>query len=433
MTFEEVLTQTVAMLQRLGRVSYRTLKRQFDLDDAYLEDLKDAILYTYPTVIDDVGRGLIWPSDVETPPGQAPSSSRPVPQPVPQTGDPPPPEASPRELHFPDAERRQLTVLFCDLVDSTRLASQLDPEDYREVVRAYQTACAEVIQHYSGYIAQYLGDGLLVYFGYPQAHEDEAQRAVRAGLEMVEALQTLQPRLDAQYGIRLAIRVGIHTGVVVVGEMGGSGRQEQLALGDTPNIAARLQGLATPDTVVISAATSRLVEGFFTWQALGAQDLKGVSQPLMVYRVLRASEAQTRLDVATPRGLTPLVGRDEEVALVQRRWTQATTGMGQVVLISGEAGIGKSRLVQVLKDHVAAEPHARIEWRGSPHHQQSALYPIIDHLRRLLRWHQGDPPTEQLHRLEATLITSGMELPEAVPLVAALLSLPSPHRTRPSP
>jgi AAA ATPase domain len=208
--------------------------------------------------------------------------------------------------------------------------------------------------------------------------------------------------------------------------MGGSGRQEQLALGDTPNIAARLQGLAAPDTVVISAATARLVEGFFTWQPLGAQDLKGVSQPLLVYRVLHASAAQTRLDVATPRGLTPLVGRDEEVALVQRRWDQAKTGMGQVVLLSGEAGIGKSRLVQVLKDHVAAEPHARMEWRGSPDHQQSAIYPVIDSLYRLLRWHPDTPPSEKLHRLEATLAASGLELSKAVPLVAALLSLPLP-------
>jgi class 3 adenylate cyclase len=425
-TFDEILEQALEMLQRRGRVSYRALKRQFDLDDDYLEDLKEAILYACPTVIDDAGRGLIWPSEVDTPPGFPPSSSWPAPQAVPQESYHPPPEALPRDLHSPDAERRQLTVLFCDLVDSTRLATQLDPEDYREVVRAYQTACAEVIQRYSGHIAQYLGDGLLVYFGYPQAHEDEAQRAVRTGLAMVEALRALQPRLDAQYGIRLAIRVGIHTGVVVVGEMGGRGRQEQLALGDTPNIAARLQGLATPDTVVISAATSRLVEGFFTCQALGAQDLKGVSQPLLVYRVVHASAAQTRLDVATPRGLTPLVGRDEEVALVQRRWDQAKTGMGQVVLISGEAGLGKSRLVQVLKDHVAAEPHARIEWRGSLHHQQSALYPVIDHLHRLLRWHPEDPLAEKLHRLEAALTASGMELSEAVPLVAALLSLPLP-------
>jgi class 3 adenylate cyclase len=209
------------------------------------------------------------------------------------------------ELHSPDAERRQLTVLFCDLVDSTRLASELDPEDYREVVRAYQTACAEVIERYSGHIAQYLGDGLLIYFGYQQAHEDEAQRAVRTGLEMVEAVRALQPHLDAQYGIRLAVRVGIHTGVVVVGEMGGGRRQEQLALGDTPNIAARLQGLATPDTVVISASTSRLVEGFFTCQAMGAQDLKGVSEPLLVYRVLHASAAQTRGSTSPYREVAP--------------------------------------------------------------------------------------------------------------------------------
>jgi class 3 adenylate cyclase/tetratricopeptide (TPR) repeat protein len=425
MTFEEILDQAIAMLQRRGRVSYRALQRQFQLDDAYLQDLTAEIVEVLQLAVDQDNTMLVWMG--------GPSAPAPV---SPLTSSTPPPDIqephltprvpAPDVQHAPEAERRQLTVLFCDLVDSTRLASQLDPEDYREVVRAYQTACAEVIQRYSGHIAQYLGDGLLVYFGYPQAHEDEAQLAVRTGLEMVEALRALQPRLDAHYGIRLAIRVGIHTGVVVVGEMGGSGRQEQLALGDTPNIAARLQGLATPDAVVISAATARLVEGFFTWQALGAQDLKGVPQPLMVYRVLHASAAQTRLDVATPRGLTPLVGRDEEVALVQRRWAQATTGMGQVVLLSGEAGIGKSRLVQVLKDHVATAPHARIEWRGSPHHQQSALYPIIDHLHRLLQWLPDDPPAEKLHRLEATLTASGMALPEAVPLLAALLSLPLP-------
>jgi class 3 adenylate cyclase/tetratricopeptide (TPR) repeat protein len=418
MTFEDILDQALAMLQRRGRVTYGTLQRQFALDDAALADLKDALLYAHLQVVDDQGRGLRWTGDVGvTPPispAPQPDSSRTL------------PDAPPAVPHPSEAERRQLTVLFCDLVDSTRLANQLDPEDYREVVRAYQAACAEVIQRYSGHIAQYLGDGLLVYFGYPQAHEDEAQRAVRTGLEMVEAMRALQPRLEAQHGLRLAIRVGIHTGVVVVGEMGGSGRPEQLALGDTPNIAARLQGLASTDTVVISAATLRLVEGFFTCQALGAQDLKGISQPLMVYRVLHASAAQTRLDVATPRGLTPLVGRGEEVALVQRRWDQAKTGMGQVVLIGGEAGIGKSRLVQVLKDQAAAEPHARIEWRGAPHHQQSALYPVIEHLHRLLRWHPDTPPAETLHRLEAALTAAGMELSKAVPLVAALLSLPLP-------
>ena len=417
-----VLDQVVDLVRQRKRITYRLLQRQFALDEATLEDLKAELFFAHPQIADVDGRGLIWMGEADVTPAPAPTpahAASPVPQPLQQVTFPTPPQTA-------EAERRQLTVLFCDLVDSTRLASQLDPEDYREVVRAYQTACAEVIQRSSGHIAQYLGDGLLVYFGYPQAHEDEAQRAVRTGLEMVEALRALQPRLDAQYGIRLAIRVGIHTGVVVVGEMGGSGRQEQLALGDTPNIAARLQGLAIPDTVVISAATARLVEGFFTCQALGPQDLKGVSQPLLVYRVLHTNAAQTRLDVATPRGLTPLVGRDEEVALVQRRWDQAKTGMGQVVVISGEAGIGKSRLVQVLKDRVAAEPHARIEWRGSLDHQQSALYPIIDHLHRLLRWHPDTPPSEKLHTLETTLSASDMELPKAVPLVAALLSLPLP-------
>ncbi len=317
-------------------------------------------------------------------------------------------------------------MLFCDLVDSTTLAGQLDPEDLREVVRAYQQLCAEVIQRFDGHIAQYLGDGLLVYFGYPQAHEDDAQRAVRTGLGIVEALHTLNNRLMQGQGVRLAVRMGMHTGLVVVGAMGGGGRQEQLALGETPNIAARLQSLARPDTVVISEATAHLIHGYFVCQPLGAQALRGVSQPLLVYQVLQESGAQTRLDVVTSRGLTPLVGRDEEVALVHRRWEQATSGLGQVVLISGEAGIGKSRLVQVLKDAVAAEPHTRIEWRSSPYHQHSALYPVIDHLHRLLQWQSDDSPPERLRTLEATLAASSLALSEAVPLLAALLSLPLP-------
>ena len=414
MTFNEVLSQTIAMLHQHGRVSYRALMRQFALDEAYLEDLKDALLYAYPQVVDD-GRGLVWSGDATTSPAlQSPA------QPPAQATTPPAPSPP------PEAERRQLTVLFCDLVDSTRLASQLDPEDLREVVRAYQDTCATVIARFDGHIAQYLGDGLLIYFGYPLAHEDAAQRAVRAGLGMVEALAPLNTRLEQAHGVRLAIRLGIHTGLVVVGEVGSGARQEQLALGETPNLAARLQGLATPDTVVISAATAHLIHGYFVCQPLGAPVLKGLPQSLQVYQVLHESGAQTRLDVVTPRGLTPLVGRDEEVGLLQRRWDQATTGLGQVVLLSGEAGIGKSRLVQVLKEHVAVMPHTRIEWRGSPYHQQSALYPVIDHLQRLLRGHHDAPPAEQLHTLEAALSASGVALSETVPLLAALLSLPLP-------
>jgi TOMM system kinase/cyclase fusion protein len=330
-----------------------------------------------------------------------------------------------------DAERRQLTVLFCDLVDSTVLASQLDPEEWREVVRAYQTACAEVIQRFEGHIAQYLGDGLLVYFGYPQAHEDDPQRAVHAGLGMLEAMGTLNARLEQGRGVRLAMRMGVHTGLVVVGDVGGGGRHERLALGDTPNIAARLQELAAPNTVAISDATYRLVRGYFTAEVLGPQTLKGVASPVQVYRVLGASGAQSRLDVAAPRGLTPLVGRESEVRLLLERWAQVTEGNGQVVVLSGEAGIGKSRLVQVMKEHLAREPHTRLEWRGSPYHQLSPLYPVIAHLHYLLRWRQDEASDEKLRKLEATLDESGVSLPEVVPLLAALLSLPLPDRYLP--
>ena len=431
MTFEELLDQAIVLLQRRGRLTYRALKRQFNIDDDYLEDLKAELIQGQRLAVDEDGAVLVWTGGTDV----SPRTTLPTPQPgtPPGTADVqltptlPVPAAPPS----PDAERRQLTVLFCDLVDSTVLASQLDPEDLRAVVRAYQATCAEVIQRFDGHIAQYLGDGLLVYFGYPQAHEDEVQRAVRSGLGMVEAVGTLNTRLEREYGVRLAVRLGIHTGLVVVGEVGSGGRQEQLALGETPNIAARLQGLAAPDTVVISAATAHLIHGYFVCQPLGAQALKGLTQPLQVYRVLQESGAQTRLDVATARGLTPLVGREEEVGLLHRRWDQAAAGTGQVVLLSGEAGIGKSRLVQVLKEHITSEPHTRIEWRGSPSHQQSALSPVIDHLQRLLRGHHDAPPAEQLRALEAALTASGVALSEAVPLLAALLSLPLPDSYAP--
>ena len=257
--------------------------------------------------------------------------------------------------------------MFCDLVDSTALSGHLDPEDLREVVRAYQATCTAVIQHFDGSIAQYLGDGLLVYFGYPQAHEDDAQRAVRAALGILEAMGALNTRLEHDKSIRLAVRLGIHTGLVVVGEMGGSGRQEQLALGETPNVAARLQGLAAPDTVAISEATSRLIQGYFACHDLGPHILRGLAAPVQVYRVLGESGVQSRLEVASARGLTPLVGRDSEVTLLLERWEHVKDGTGQVVLLSGEAGIGKSRLVQALKTR----------WRGNPIRGWSAVVPPI--------------------------------------------------------
>ena len=423
MTFEEILDQAIAMLQRRGRVTYRTLKLQFTLDDEQLAALKEELLYAHPHVVDDAGRGLVWTGDTDTPPESSLSPQPPVPSAI-QQGQRAPGALPPAARAAPQAERRQLTVMFCDLVDSTALSSQLDPEDLREVVRAYQASCAEVIQRFDGHTAQLLGDGLLVYFGYPQAHEDDAQRAVRTGLGIVEALGTLNTRLEQEQGLRLAVRVGMHTGLVVVGTMGGGDRQEQLALGETPNVAARVQGLAAPDTVVMSEATARLVQGYFTWQDLGPHALRGVAVPLQLYRVLQESDAQSRLDVAIVRGLTPLVGREAEVALLLERWDQVKDGLGQVLLLSGEAGIGKSRLVQVLKDRVAGESATRIEYRCLSYYQHSALYPVIAHLQRALAWREEDAPAEKLRKLEGALTPYPLPLAAVVPLFAVLLSIP---------
>ena len=426
MTFEEILDQVLAMLQRRGRVSYRTLMRQFALDEADLEDLKEAILFAHPQVVDEAGRGLVWSGDAGAVPLPAPAPPQPVDQPatpLPRPGQTAVPSPEP---YTPDAERRQLTVLFCDLVDSTVLASQLDPEELREVVRAYQDACAKVIARFEGHIAQYLGDGLLVYFGYPLAHEDDAQRAVRAGLGMIEAVGQLNTRLGQERGVQLAVRLGCHTGLVVVGEVGSGTRQEQLALGETPNLAARLQGLAAPNTLVISAATLQLLRGFFACQSLGTPLLKGFAQPLEVYQVLAESTARSRLDAAGSTGLTPLVGREQEVGLLRERWAQVKDGLGQVVLLSGEAGIGKSRLVQVLQEHVASEPQAWLTpCQCSPYYQNTALYPLIDLLERVaLRFEREESSEQKLRKLEGFLVQYGLPLAETVPLFAALLSLP---------
>src|SRR2546429_2365771 len=310
MTFDDILAQVLALLQREKRVSYRALKRRFDFDDDSLEDVKDELIYAKKLAVDEENRVLVWTGNVagttETP--------APPPQAIPSTpthATPSVAAASPVVTsHTPEAERRQLTVIFCDLVESTALSGQLDSEDWRDVVRAYQRVCTDVIQRYDGHVAQLLGDGLLVYFGYPRAHEDDAHRAIRTGLGILAAMGDLHTRLKQEKGIQLAVRVGIHTGLVVVGAMGGGSRQEQLALGETPNIAARIQGLAAPNTLAVSEATSRLVQGYFTCEALGEHTLRGVPQPLKVYRVLGASGVHSRLDIVSARGLTPLVGRE---------------------------------------------------------------------------------------------------------------------------
>ena len=329
----------------------------------------------------------------------------------------------------PGAERRQLTVMFCDLVGSTRLSAELDPEDLRGVVRAYQETCAEVIARFEGYIAQYLGDGLLVYFGYPLAHEDDAQRAVGAALGIREAMARLNTRLERDKRVRLAVRLGIHTGLTVVGEMGASPRQEPLALGETPNIAARLQELAEADSVMVSATTHRLIRARFACRELGVRALKGGSF-VHAYQVTGERQDQGRLD-ETADPLVPLVAREQELALLLERWEHVTEGLGQVVVLTGEPGIGKSRLLAELRKRAADTPHGRLEARCSPYYRHTPLYPVVELLQGVAQWAREDGADDRLGKLEAVLARHSMPLPEVVPLMASFLSLPLPDRYLP--
>jgi class 3 adenylate cyclase/predicted ATPase len=325
------------------------------------------------------------------------------------------------------AERRQLTVMFCDLVGSTALSEQLDPEDLREVMLAYRDVCAKVINRFEGYIAQFLGDGLLVYFGYPVAHEDDAHRAVRTGLGIVEAIRNLNPSLEKERGVKLAVRLGIHTGLVVAGDMAtGEQLQPKAVVGETPNVAARVQSLAETDSIVISQATHRLVQGYFECRSQGAHTLKGISKPVEVYQVISESSARTRLDVAAATGFTPLVGRENEWQSLISIWEQAKQGSGQVALLSGEAGIGKSRLVHKLKEQVAQESGVWLTpCQCLAHYQNSTFYPIIDLLERLvLGFERQDTSQQKLSKLEGWLVQYGFSLPETAPLFASLLSIP---------
>jgi class 3 adenylate cyclase/predicted ATPase len=501
MMFAELLDQALALLQRHGRVTYQTLRLQFQLDEARLAALRDQLLYAYPQVIDDAGRGLVWTAEWRAPDperrfhallpaviallrhegrvtyrtlkyvsvlddtsleevreelllkrlaieedgkvlrwtSEAQSLAHPA---APIAMLPPTSEAmtagtqrdEPVDAPEPtssalEAGRRQLTVMFCDLADSTTLAHQIDPEDLREVVRAYQTTAADIIHHCEGHIAQYLGDGLLIYFGWPVAHEDDARRAAHAGLGTVEAItETLNPRLGHEKGVQLTMRLGVHTGPVVVGAMGGGGRHENLATGETVNIAARLEGLAAPNTVVINQATARLVQEAFALEALGPQTLKGVVESMPVFRVVGRRDADHDDAAVRPDGTVFLVGRDEESGLLFRRWEQSKEGLGQAVLLSGEAGIGKSSLLGVLRAQVRQEGSPRITVRCSSLHRHSALYPVIRHMERLLGLQREDAPAVKLDKLEQGLRSSRLAMDEVVPLFAALLSVPLDDR-----
>jgi class 3 adenylate cyclase/predicted ATPase len=320
------------------------------------------------------------------------------------------------------AERRQITVMFSDLVGSTALSARMDPEDLREVISAYQKCVAEAVRRFGGFVAKYMGDGVLVYFGYPEAHEDDAERAVRAGLELIEAVVALETPASLQ------ARVGIATGLVVVGDLIGSGSaQEQAIVGETPNLAARLQGIAEPNTVIIAEATRRLLGNLFELKDLGARDLKGIAEPMRAWMTVRASTVESRFEALHASGLTALVGREEETELLLRRWSRAKRGEGQMVLLSGEAGIGKSRLTAALVESLAPEPHTRLRYFCSPQHADSAFYPIISQMTRAAGLTHDHGAKAKLDKLDALLAQSSTSVEDAA-LFAEMLSLPNDGR-----
>jgi len=522
--FQDVLRKTVKWLEQDKRIAYTAIKRQFSVDDNYLNDLKKAIIYTFPQSVEDDGHGLIWISEsklidsednngiiktarfhallpivmmvlqsekrvtysalkfifgiddellkvlckelifkkvVRDEQGEglvwignvqesrnslgitpnlinAPESNRLIandhqPIIVPdsnanerQNGNftiPGSPLTIPRL-----SERRNLTVMFCDIAGSTKLSGQLDPEDLREIIRAYQATAAKVIQHFESYIAQYLGDGLLVYFGWPQAHEDDTQRAVYSGLGIIDAIsKSLNAELEAEKGIRLDVRIGIHTGQVVVGEMCSQDRCDPIATGKTVNIAARIQGIAPLNSVVVSNTTAKLIKKTFDLKDLGFQTLKGVTEPVKVFRVKGAIEERYGIKNIHSSDEAPwLVGRDEEIGLLKRRWKQSKEGAGQVVFIAGEAGIGKSALVEGLYAQLAEQVSARITFRCSQYHRNSAFYPIISHIEHVFGFTRDDTMDMKVGKMERVIQKSGPPMQEAMPLLAELLSVDVP-------
>jgi class 3 adenylate cyclase/predicted ATPase len=397
-------------LRSLGLERYEVAFRENEIDETVLpsltaEDLKDlgvGIVGHRRKLLDAI-TALRTDATAKDPSGDAVSS---------------PPSATPEDR----AERRQVTVMFSDLVGSTALSARMDPEDLREVISAYQNCVAETVGRFGGFVAKYMGDGVLVYFGYPQAHEDDAEQAVRAGLDLVAAVTSLKTHTALQ------TRVGIGTGLVVVGDLIGSGAsQEQAIVGETPNLAARLQGVAEPNSVVIAEGTRRLLGNLFEFEDLGARDLKGIAEPVRAWAALRASSAEGRFEALHTVGLTALVGREEELELLLRRWSRAKRGEGQVVLLSGEAGIGKSRLTAALLERLSGEAPTRLRYFCSPQHADSAFHPIIGQMERAAGLAHDDTSQARLDKLDAVLAHTSTSAQDAA-LFAEMLSLPNDGR-----
>src|SRR6516165_5807405 len=402
----------VVWLRSLGLGKYEALFRENDIDETVLltltaEDLKELGVTSFGhrrKLLDGIA-ALRSDASCKVPSVDTATTSS-------------APSAHPEDR----AERRQVTVMFSDLVGSTALSARMDPEDLREVISSYQKCVSQTVRRFGGFVAKYMGDGVLAYFGYPQAHEDDAERAVRAGLELVAAVGSLKTR------VALQTRIGIATGLVVVGDLIGSGASlEQAIVGETPNLAARLQGIAQPNSVVIAESTRKLLGNLFELEDLGAKNLKGVEGPVRAWAALRPSSVESRFEAMHASGVTELVGREEELELLVRRWSKAKRGQGQVVLLSGEPGIGKSRLTAALLERAAPEPHTRLRYFCSPQRTDSALYPIISQMERAAGFTHADTGQMKLDKLDAVLALSSTSRQDAA-LFAEMLSMPNDGR-----
>ena len=402
------MQQIADWLEKLGMSEYAERFAENRIDFSVLPDLTDQDLEKLGVLLGDRRKMLRAIVNLEGTEKSAPAIA------VAATAS-----AVPVGLHD-TAERRQVTVMFSDLVGSTALSARMDPEDLREVISAYQKCVAETVGRFGGFVAKFMGDGVLVYFGYPEAHEDDAERAVRAGLELVATVGALKTHAPLQ------TRVGIHC--LVVGDLIGSGAsQEQAIVGETPNRAARLQGVAEQNSVVIAESTRKLVGNLFELEDLGAQDLKGISGPVRAWVAVRPSSAESRFEAFHASGLTELVGREEELELLLRRWSKAKTGEGQVVLLSGEPGIGKSRLTAALMERLAPERHTRLRYFCSPQHTDSALYPIISQMQRVAVFAHEDTQQQRLDKLDALLVQTFTPQQHAA-LFAEMLSISNDGR-----
>ena len=406
MGFLDTVRQAAALLHDEGRVSERALRREFDLDDRHLDDLVEELV--------EVRRVATRDGDVLVAVRRLESTERgATEEPSLQVG-----AVQPGSV---DTDRRDLTVLFCDLVGSTELSTRLDSEDYGEAIRVYHEAATDVVTRGGGFVAQLLGDGMIVLFGYPEAQEDSAEQAVRAGLEIVRAV--------ADLGRGLSVRVGLHSGPCVIRTVGAGGRRDTVVLGETPNVAARVQAAAEPGEVMISAATHRLVTGWFVAEEVGARAMKGVPEPIVLHRVVRPSAVRSRLEArSSSGGLVPLVGRDEECQLLFDGWDQSVGGEGQVIHISGEPGIGKSRLALALHARLAGRAHRWLAGSCTRYVRNTAFHPIVELVQQSLGFEPGDQPADRVRRVEQGLRAVGLTTEEQLALVASFLALPHPSR-----